>query len=342
MASPVPIDLRDPTWFPADVDLGRELVAFLPIELRTVGRSTFMDTRMKVDASKGIALPRAWLEGEVSPAGRPGWLFHTSFCGSTLLAQAMHVPPECVALKEPLILRRLSDAVFEGQDIGAWLRPLVGLLGRPWSTRGGVVIKPTHAALNIAPSLMMSSPGSRGVVVTSSLEDFLVSNIKKTPETQSRIPLLCERAFKSVSTKRRFRPEALAPPTVLAAAGLQWALQRELVLDLIVAQPGTVKVVDTQVLMTDLPSVAIACHSFLGVAGDRRDVVENAVLVSQSHAKSPGSKYTAADREHEMNYLRRAYSPHLREAHAWLEAAVLPYLRPEAMTLSRGALSLDI
>ncbi|MFX5622823.1 hypothetical protein ABTE00_21950, partial [Acinetobacter baumannii] len=73
----------------------------------------------------------------------------------------------------------------------------------------------------------------RGVLLSSDLEDFVVSNIKKTPETQAKIPQLAERALRACSLGPRLPAAALAPPDLLAAATLQWAAQRELAIDLI-------------------------------------------------------------------------------------------------------------
>ncbi|MEV8693177.1 hypothetical protein AB0014_25765, partial [Klebsiella pneumoniae] len=95
------------------------------------------------------------------------------------------------------ILRRLADARAAGWEIDGLVDVSVRLLARPWSADGSVIVKPTHAALNIAVDLMEAAPQSRGVLLSSDLEDFVVSNIKKTPETQAKIPQLAERALRA-------------------------------------------------------------------------------------------------------------------------------------------------
>ena len=54
------------------------------------------------------------------------------------------------------------------------------LLSRPWfARRWRASSRPTHAALNIAPDLLAATPDSRASLLTSSLDDFLISNLKK-------------------------------------------------------------------------------------------------------------------------------------------------------------------
>ncbi|HEY4555061.1 MAG TPA: hypothetical protein VIG68_01300, partial [Lysobacter sp.] len=206
----------DARWFPVDLDVVHGRFAFLPIDADVLERSVFLDTRIEARLTDATVV-----DADALPAGDPpppGWLFHTSFCCSTLLARALHLPPALVALKEPLVLRRLADAREAGQDTDALLPQTVALLARPWQPRGAVVIKPTHAALNIAGDCLDATPGSRAVVLSSGLEDFLVSNIKKTPETQAKIPALAERALKAGTLAARLGPGAFAPPDLLCAA----------------------------------------------------------------------------------------------------------------------------
>src|SRR5688572_9854321 len=192
-----PPSLADAHWFPVDLHVPERRFAFARLDVEALERSTFMDTRLNaqlaslepVDADRAAALAQ--------PAHAPAWLFHTSFCGSTLLARALHVPPYQVALKEPLVLRRLGDARHAGWDTGDLPSTTARLLARPWNDGGGVLIKATHAALNIAGDLLDASPDSRAVLLTSSLDDFLVSNLKKPADTLAKVPELAERALRA-------------------------------------------------------------------------------------------------------------------------------------------------
>ena len=328
--------LRDARWYPADLDVARGVYQLLPIDEDIVERATFMDTRLQADFSTASLVQLDAVAAAVERTGVPCWLLHTSFCCSTLLMRALHLPPTLIALKEPLVLRRLSDARHARISIDGWIDPTVALLSRPWQPGSRVLVKPTHAALNITTELMAAAPASRAVALTSSLDDFLVSNIKKTTETRSRIPALVERAMQAGTLQYRLPRAASSPPSWLAAAGLQWAAQRELLLDIATATVGRVRVIDAQDLLADMPATVAACLAWWGVEVDAGRLVERIDAVSGTHAKATQRAYDGQARRHEVAMLEQAYAAELRDTRAWLDRTVLPYLRPQALDLSTG------
>jgi len=328
--------LRDARWYPADLDVARGLYQLLPIDEELVDRATFLDTRLQADFSTASLLSLDAVAAAVERASQPCWLLHTSFCCSTLLMRALHLPPALVALKEPLVLRRLSDARHAKVPIDGWIDPTVALLSRPWESGSRVLVKPTHAALNITAELMAAAPASRAVVLTSSLDDFLVSNIKKTAETQSKIPALVDRAVQASTLRYRLPRAASSPPTWLAAAGLQWAAQRELLVDIVAATGDRVRALDAKDLLADMPTTVAACLVWWGIEVDAGRLSERIGLVSGSHAKAPERAYDGEARRLEVAMLQRAFATELRATKAWLDRAVLPYLRPQALDLCTG------
>ena len=107
---PPQLDLTDARWFPVDLNVRERRYGFLRIEDAVLERSSFLDTRIDAPLAQAVAVAADSL-GELDVAARaPAWLFHTSFCGSTLLARVLHAPPHGVCLREPMVLRRLGDA----------------------------------------------------------------------------------------------------------------------------------------------------------------------------------------------------------------------------------------
>ena len=102
-------DFQDASWFPVDLDVPARAFRFLKLAPSVLEDSVFLDTRIGAPLEQAVAVPAGALGA--SPAGAvPAFLFHTSFCCSTLLARTLHIAPRVVALKEPLVLRRLADA----------------------------------------------------------------------------------------------------------------------------------------------------------------------------------------------------------------------------------------
>lgn len=331
--------LADARWFPVDVDPASGTFQFRSLTLETLERTAFMDVRMEAPPEAPRMIDAQAVAHAGFEPGRVGWLFHTSFCCSTLLARVLHTPPHQVGLKEPLVLRRLGDARFAGTSVDAVLEPTTRLLARPWHPDGAVLVKPTHAALNIAADLVASRPGSKAVVLTSSLEDFVLSNIKKTEETQRKIPALVERAFRATTLHARLPPAAFDPPDILAAAVLQWAAQREVCLDLVDAIGAhAVRVLDASELLSDLPGVSARAAQWLELPAPHDAIVRSAAALGHSHAKALEREYGPERRAAEADLLRAHYGPVVDRALQWFERVVRPAMRPEALTFTGSRL----
>lgn len=328
------IDLSDPRWFPVDLNVRERRFAFLELDAKVLEQSSFLDNRLEVPWGQATPLSADDVAGMTSVGSGPGWLFHTSFCASTLLARALHTPPHAVCLREPMVLRRLGDARHAGGAIDQVLPVTVALLSRVWAPNGRVVVKPTHAALNIATDLLEASPGSRAVILTSSLSDFLVSNLKKTPESQAKIPQLVERAMHASGFHSRLPGSAFEPPDMLCAAALQWGAQRELVMDVLYrAGTARARAVGMEQLLDDLPGVVLAVSTWLGLGVPVADVEARCLAEGSRHAKAIDKPYSSAQRHEEARFLGRSFADALANAHEWANANVIPYMRPEARSL---------
>lgn len=326
-----PVDPADPTWFPFDVDVAGGRLQWLCVDEALIAESAFLDPRMPTAGRPQALTALAPVADLHPPAVTPAWLWHTSFCGSTLLARILHLAPYSVALREPLLLRRLSDAADAGVDITPWLSPLIALLARPWRPEGRVVIKPTHAALNLARVAMASTPTAKALLLTSPLEDFLVSHLKKSADTLSKIPLLAERALRAGDLLPRLPAEALQPPSALAAAALQWAAQRELVAALRADCGPRLRVLDWARLRERIEDGAVESAGFLGLDLPEAALRAHARACAGVHAKAPARRYDTATLRDENAWLRTQHQAVVFEAVRWAEAHVLPALSPEAL-----------
>jgi|JI10StandDraft_1071094.scaffolds.fasta_scaffold06987_2 hypothetical protein len=324
--------VQDPSWFPVDFDVHRREVHFLRVSERLIEESSFVDSRLDAEFSAAEIVPLDALPA-LSPQPPPVWLWHTSFCGSTLLARMLHVAPYLVALREPLLLRRWSDACRAGQQTQSFQRALLPWLCRPWAAHGKVLVKPTHAALNIALDLMAVYPESRGIVLVSSLEDFLVSHLKKTAETLEKIPLLADRALRASRFIERLPEAALAPPDPLCGAALQWAAQREVIAEWLRRDASRMHILHWEQVRADFFAAADSAARWLQL-GIPHDVLQSHVQACGAvHAKAPTRAYGADVQQQEANWLRGQFSEHLVAAMHWAERMVLPYMQDAALRL---------
>jgi hypothetical protein len=324
----MPPRATDAHWFPVDLHVPDRRFDMATLDVEALERSTFLDTRLDAALASVDAVPAERLAALPMPERPPAWLFHTSFCGSTLLARAAHVPAYQVALKEPLVLRRLGDARHAGWSIDGLCETAVSLLSRPWTQGGHVLLKATHAALNIAPDLLRATPGSRAVLLTSTLGDFLVSNIKKTPETQAKVPELAERALRAGTLHARLPPQALQPPDLLCAAALQWAAQRDLLGGLVSGFAERVRVLDFATLAEDPENTVSACAHWWRLPAPEGALRERTREVAHRNAKAMSVEYSAQQRANEARMVGERFSAELARSHAWAERFILPYMGP--------------
>ena len=337
---PPKIDLADAHWFPVDLNVRERRYGFLRVDDDVLERSNFLDTRIEAPLSEAVAVAADSLH-ELKIASGLGWLFHTSFCGSTLLARVLHAPPCNVCLREPMVLRRLGDARHVSEPVEAFVPQVVALLSRPWHVSGRVLVKPTHAALNIATELLEVAPDSRAVVLTSALDDFLVSNLKKAPESQAKIPELAERAMKASGLYNVLPKDAFQPPDLLCAAVLQWAAQRELVANIAAgAGSSRICVIDLKYLLGNLIAITRELAEWFSL-DIPADILESRCQNEAGrNAKATEKSYGTLQRAQESRLVEQMFAAELARARNWAEKNVLPFMRPEALDIaSQGALN---
>ena len=222
---------NDPSWFPFNYIEERDSFRCGKVDLVTIGQTSFMDRRMPHDPGTDIfidARPELWR----LPPGDPSLLFHTAFCGSTLLARALHSPPRAVALKEPSVLVDLSAASLRPGEIhpdqlDARLQVAVDLLSRAWSTGGRVLIKPTNQVNRLVSIILRARPTARALFLHSTLEDFLVSCLKKMPLAESRIRWMAQHLLVGTDLCERLKINPFQAFNLPESCVLTWYAQVE-------------------------------------------------------------------------------------------------------------------
>lgn len=178
--------VEDPTWFPHSFDEAFNHLKFIRMPVESLRSTPFLDERYLEGVTGQVTFPVDELLNHLPAAlpTPPPAIFHSAFCCSTLLARSLDRPGTCVSLKEPNILMSLANAkrMLPRQGAGPKSYPqrfaLVSyLLGRPFRDGEQVLLKPTNAANNLLDDWVES--GAPMMLMHSSLEDFLLSVIKK-------------------------------------------------------------------------------------------------------------------------------------------------------------------
>ncbi len=156
--------LRSPSWLLHRIDVAAGRLIFLPVARSTLASASFLDGRRPLaeGAAASCTIDEALAAAaEAGPPGPDRFLFHMSFCGSSLLARILDRPARAFVLREPNALVDLADWKAAQEREGradARFAPIVALtcasLRARWRRDEPVLIKPSNWVNNILPELL--------------------------------------------------------------------------------------------------------------------------------------------------------------------------------------------
>lgn len=324
---------RNPAWHLYDIDLQRGELHFLEVTPETFRVSAFLDTRIAYTRGQMHGFPIETVASvlrKIPPRQpRTGFVFHSSFCCSSLLARSLQREGRVLALREPWVLRRLGELkrslAAHGQKWepqGPSLLELVlQLLGKTWHESESVLIKPTHVSNNLAADMLALHPEARGIVLHSGLEAFLVSNLKKQDETQQKMPMLARIFDMDAGYTQRFENLSIESLGMLQQAAVVWHAQMLCFQALLASPAGSrLRALDSAGLLADPPAALQAAAAFLGdpLGGDElTGILEGPTW--KTHAKNPFSDYDQAARERENREVAAKHGDQIRYVLRWIE-----------------------
>ena len=255
--------------------------------------------------------------------GRLHFLFHSAFCGSTLLTRALDVPRMAMGLSEPVTLNDVVSLRRRGIDSSAVARvadAALRLLARPYGAGEAVVIKPSNLLNPMADLLLALQPDARAVFLYAPLETYLISVVRKGLHCRLWVRQLLEGFLREGYADFGFSPEDYFRQSDLQVAAIGWLAQHRHFIQL-VRKFGKVRVATLDAdRMTTQPAEAIAAVTrHYGLACDS-DLVAQIVSgqVFSKHSKS-GAGFTAKDRQAEYATARGAYGEEIDMVLAWAQ-----------------------
>jgi hypothetical protein len=175
-------------------------------------------------------LPRAEIAWTALPALRErprlGFVWHTSFCCSTLIAGLLDQPGRCLALKEPRVLVDLADLKRRGElyrspELSA---RILALLARRFAPGEQVLVKPSNGANALILAAAAESDGPV-LLLHSSCADFIVSVAMGGETLRAYVRALLLSLAADQPHGRGPAASDLARLTDLQTAALAWQLQ---------------------------------------------------------------------------------------------------------------------
>lgn len=266
--------------------------------------------------SRGAALNNA-------PSGTPHFIFHSGFCGSTMLARAMDHEGIAMGLSEPVLLNDIVGfrrrGAFQPPEVARALGDALTLLARPFSAGEPVIIKPSNVLNTLAGAMLAIRPESKALFLYAPLPVFLTSVARKGMWCRLWARELLEGLLQERAVNLGFQSSDYFRLTDLQVAAIGWLTQHSMFQAL--AQridASRLRTLDSETLMDDQGAAVSALAAHFGFTPDEAGLLANNKALTR-HSKT-GSVFTPGARRAEQEQARAAYGDEIEKVAAWAEA----------------------
>ncbi len=169
------------------IDVKKSTFDFLQTTRETLSDTSFIDGRSPLSVDETVwQVPfdeaMAWHARTPKTEQPNRFVFHTSFCGSTLLARVLDIEGKAFSYKEPNILLQLAQIKAKETQLycnrSQW-RKLIGFVldqfKNQWNTSEPTIIKPSNWVNSMLTELMLDNDESRAVLLSSTPEEYLTA-----------------------------------------------------------------------------------------------------------------------------------------------------------------------
>lgn len=307
--------VADAEWLPFRLSEDFRSIRFVHLPRADHRRIHYLEEKFLPAGTGSVELAvEAVAAGAPQPIS-PHFIFHSSMCGSTLLARVLDQPGYSMTLSEPIILNQLSARFSRGEDVADLLKLVVGLLARPFGPGEQIVIKPGNTANNLMPLIAAQFPAMRAIVLEASVEDLLRAVIKRGPQGRT----VYRRLYAFVARTRRldtgFTPEDMWELTDLQVAALAWLTQHDEFVEMLVSHPGQFRSLTMDRLLTSRSEVLAALAEFFGTGWSADSVARDPRF--ERHSKDGARPYDDRQRRRDAAQLDAAFGQEIEWTGGW-------------------------
>lgn len=319
MSALPPFDLSDPEWHAHRFVEGQDAFRFIRLP-----RADHRTVPFLTDAYLGERGPHRDVPASdilAQGKGRLHFLFHSAFCGSTLLTSALDRPGVAMGLSEPVLLNDVTGFRLRGAQGPAVARAAdlsLRLLARPFGADEAVVVKPSNMANPLAELFLAVQADAKAVFLYAPLETFLISVVRKGLPCRLWVRELLEGYLRMGYVDLGFEQGDYFRQSDLQVAAVGWLAQHAHFARL-AEKLGSARIATLDAdRMTQDPAAALAA-----VAGHYGLTLDSAAIAEivagpafGQHSKS-GAAFTAADRNAEYAAARAAHGEEIDMVLEW-------------------------
>lgn len=316
---------HDPCWFPHRYDEPADAFQLVRLDREGHRRLTFLSEELVGGETPRIALPRAALVGAAPGPGPLHFVFHSAFCGSSMLARAFDAPGLAMGLKEPMLLQDVVGFRRRGAvpaRVGQLLDQSLRLLARPLQPGEAVVVKPSNIANPLAGAMLGMRPQANAVLLHAPFRTFLASIAKK--EMWGRLwarELFVGLLKDGVTARLGFDVERHLGQTDLQIAALGWLAQHALFADVVARYgAGRVRTLDSETLLARPAAVIGAVARLFRLDADEARVAAIAAGPAFTRHSKTGAAFGAEARAEEYRVATAAHADEIDKVAQWTDA----------------------
>lgn len=318
-----PFNLADAEWLAHRHVEGADRMAF-----QHVARADHRTAPFLTDEYLGTGRARYELSVAECLAGaapRPmGFIFHSAFCGSTLLLSALDRPGLAMGLSEPVLLNDVVGFRRRGAAPAAVARladAATRLLARPFAPEERVIVKPSNILNPLAELLLALRSDAPAILLHAPLETFLVSVVRKGLWCRLWVRELLEGFLTDQVVDLGMSANDYFRQSDLQVAATGWLAQHALFHRLAgKLGPSRVRTLDSEVLTGDPAAVLAAAAAHLGLAASADDLAAMAAGPAFTRHSKSGAAFDTALRAAEYAEARRAHEDEIGKVVIWAQA----------------------
>lgn len=310
---------NNPDLFPARVDFFNNKAWFVKMSPRWYRESIFLDPA-RIKGTVVIEADLNWLQhicdNIVLPPG--SFIFHTAFCGSTLMSQALDALFQCLPLREPEVLGNLLVYQRSNSQNNANHQPVdqvLRLLSRRYAKNEPVVVKANDYANPLMRTLFESSYSIPVLFMYTPLSEFLAGCLK----AKNRLEWISQRyrsIAKFAAQRLNMQPDLqIGEEAYGKMAAVYWSYNIALYLDVARHAASPMRSLDfNQMLDRPLEAVTAAATLFGLEAHQGVDVSEEIERLFGVYSKNSKFTYSPEQRANDIQLLLRQHHKDLEEA----------------------------
>lgn len=335
-APPISAIVGDAAWLAHRYDPGHDAFHFRTVPRAARGRIPFLTDEYLGGPGEPVVIRRA--ESDDAPRAPLHFLFHSAYCASTMLVQALDQPGIASSLSEPVLLNDMVGWRRRGADPREHGRVMAGalaLLGRPFTPGEAMVVKPSNIFNPLMRGAMMLRPDARAILLYAPLRAFLLSVARKGLGCRLWCRELLENYLADGFVHLGFDARDYFRQSDLQVAAVGWLAQQQAFAALAAWAPDRIATLDSETLTREPTAAVAAAMRHYDLAVDAARIAGQPALARNSKS---GADFGPGERQRDLAAAEAAYGEEIDQVMRWgeviAEQANIPFTLPRALSIA--------